>query len=126
MNTATATRKSFTPAVTPNASAIINTQSDDTYFVLEQSQPDWSWEEEQDGLALTPHRIIAYGDYTSAVDRYDSKERKARHLCKEEEDKWEWVCRGEGRDYVNFTVAKGRNIITVTLCSKERAFALTR
>lgn len=123
MNTTTTTRKSFTPAVTPNAKAIIMAQQEDTCFVLEQIQPEWSWEQAQDGLDCVPHRIIAYGDYHSALARYESKLRKARYLCKEED--MEWVCRGEGKDYDNFTVAEGRNIITVTFCSRERALALT-
>lgn len=114
------TRTSFTPAVTPNALAIINSKSDDTYFIMEQKKPESMFDPEE--MDLQPHCIRSIGTLEQITKWWETLVAKINLLHSEE--KVEIFSRGEGRDFLNLIVFKGADVITLTVCTKEKAKAL--
>ena len=114
------TRTSFIPAVTPNAVAIINSKSDDTYFIMEQKKPDSMFDPEE--IDLQPHCIRSIGTLEQVTKWCDVLVAKINWLHAEETV--EIFRRGEGRDYLNMVVFKGTEVVTLTICTKEKAKAL--
>ena len=112
--------QSFIPRVTPNAQTIINSKSDDTFFIMQQCKPEKYFDLEE--LDLQPHCIRNSGSYDKMIRFWNALESKINYLHSQE--LVELFSRGEGRDYVNMIVFKGREVITLTLCTKERAKAL--
>lgn len=114
------TRTSFIPAVTPNAVAIIDSKSDDTYFIMEQVKPESMFDPEE--MDLQPHCIRSIGILEQITKWWKTLEAKIN--CLHAEEKVELFSRGEGRDFLNMIVFKGSKVITLTVCTKEKAKAL--
>lgn len=113
-------RTSFTPAVTPNAVAIIDSKSDDTYFIMEQKMPEAMFDPEE--IDLQPHCIRSIDTLEQITKWWNTLESKINWLHAEE--KVEIFSRGEGRDFLNMIVFKGSEVITLTVCTKDKAKAL--
>lgn len=118
-------KASFTPAVTPNAIAIIKACSDDTFFIMEQKQPVRFYDPEE--LDLQPHCIRNKGNLQEITKMWERLENRVRLLHQSE--KAELFSREEGgqytdRCYVNMVVFKGSDAITLTLCTKQKALEL--
>lgn len=114
------TRTTFIPAVTPNAIAIIDSKSDDTYFIMEQVKPESMFDPEE--MDLQPHCIRSIGTLEQITKWWDSLVAKIKWLHAEE--RVEIFSRGEGREYQNLIVFKGTDVITLTVCTKAVAKAL--
>lgn len=116
----------FTPAYTPNADAIIKACPDDTLFIMEQRQPEKFYDPED--MDLQPHCIRNKGTYQEMIKIWESLEAKIKMLHASEEI--ELFSRGEGNQYTdcaytNMVVFKGTDVITLTLCTKKQALALS-
>lgn len=114
-------RKSFTPAVDINTVARIKAMPEETCFIMEQRQPADMWDPE-DNLDLVPYGIWSRGTEEEISRYWNSLSGKIdRAAAREAVDIF---CETSGRDFTSITVIKGMEVITYTVCRKEKALQL--
>lgn len=114
-------KKSFIPNVKPNTLNRIKSLPEETCFIMEQRQPFDMWNPD-DTLDLVSHGIYSYGKEADVARFWQSLNNKIRRA--HERESAELFSRSEGIGFSSVTVIKGSDVITFTVCGKEKALQL--
>lgn len=114
-------RKSFIPKVDPDTVARIKSLPEDTCFIMEQRQPFDMWNPE-DEFDLVPYGIYSSGTEADVTRFWESLNNKIRRA--HERESAELFSQTQGVVFSCVTVIKGSDVITFTVCGKEKALQL--
>lgn len=109
--------QTFFPLATPNAIALINAASEDTVFIMKQFQPASMWNPED--MDLVPHQIHFSGTYEECEKKWDSLMNRVQMY--HDKEKWEIFSKCKGDNFSNVVFFKGGEVITLTICTKNKA-----
>lgn len=110
----------FTPFVDEADIPTIKAQGADTCFIMRQQQPAVMYD--PDGLDLVPHNLYRHGSERAMTEAFEKMVSDIRFRA--EMDEIELFCRTRGEGFSNVVFFEGSDVVTYTVCTREKALQL--